>query len=140
MERRIFLKNTCTICLAIGAGLTLSDLSSCASLPIYKTAIDENKISIPVSLFAQNNLQIIQPKDYAFDIALRKEKDGSYVALLMRCTHASNPLNSTGTGFYCTLHGSTFNAEGAVTKGPAAVALKKFPTEINSGNIIIHLT
>lgn len=129
------------MCLAVGAGLVAaSALSSCATLPIYKTAIANNKVSVPVALFAQSDFQVIQPKDLFYNIGLRKEKDGSYTALLLRCTHADNQLITTGNGFKCNLHGSTFDKEGQVTQGPAEHSLKKYKTEIIADQIIIHLS
>ncbi len=140
MDRRSFVKQSCTVCLAVGAGMAISSLSSCATLPVYKTAIANNKISVPVSLFAQSDFQIIQPKDLYYNIGLRKESNNTYTALLLRCTHADNQLTPTGNGFKCTLHGSAFNKEGQVTQGPAEQSLKKYLTEIISDNIIIHLS
>ena len=140
MDRREFIKAGCTLCMAVGAGAVISSLSACASLPVYKTEIAENKITVPVSLFAQSNLQIIRANNYGYDIALRKEQDETFVALLMRCTHADNQLISTGNGFTCSLHGSNFSKEGAVTKGPAEYALKKFGVKKTDDSVVIYLT
>jgi Rieske Fe-S protein len=140
MDRRDFVKQSCIACMAMGAGMVIGSLSSCATLPVYKTVVDSNKVIVPASLFAQSDFQVIQPKDMFYNIALRKEKDGTYTALLLRCTHADNQLNSTGNGFKCSLHGSMFDQEGRVTQGPAEKPLKKYSTEINANNIIIHLS
>ena len=128
------------MCLAIGAGMMVGSLSSCATIPVYKTTIANNKVSVPSTLFAQSDFQIIQPKDLYYNIGLRKEKDGSYTALLLRCTHADNQLTSTGNGFKCNLHGSEFNKNGQVTQKPAKHSLKKYPTEMISNQIIIHIS
>ena len=128
------------MCLAMGAGLVVGSLSSCATLPVYKTTMANNKVVVPVSLFAQSDFQIIQPKDLYYNIGLRKEPNGSYTALLLRCTHADNQLIAAGNGFKCSLHGSTFDKEGQVTQGPAERSLKKYQTEILSDQIIIHLS
>ena len=126
--------------MAMGAGMLIGSLSSCATIPVYKTAINANKITVPESLFAQTDFQVIQPKDLFYNIALRKESNGTYTGLLLRCTHADNQLVSAGNGFKCNLHGSTFDKEGQVTQGPAERPLTKYKTEIVSGNIIIHLS
>jgi Rieske Fe-S protein len=128
------------MCLAVGAGMVIGSLSSCATLPVYKTVTANNKISVPVSLFAQNDFQIIQPKDFYYNIGLRKEPNGTYTALLLRCTHADNQLTAMGNGFKCNLHGSAFDKEGQVTQGPAEHSLKKYQTEVISDQIIIHLS
>lgn len=125
--------------MALGAGMVISSLSSCAALPAYTTTVDSNQVTVPVSLFAQSDFCVIQPKNFSYNIALHREKDGTYIALLLRCTHADNQLISTGNGFKCELHGSAFDKDGRVTQGPAERSLKKYPTEIRSGKIIIHI-
>ena len=139
MERRSFLKTTCTLCGIAGLGLLMSSLSSCAPMPIYKTAVIDNKVVVPLSLFTENTVQIIRPKNYEYDIAVRKINDTRFLALQMRCTHADNQLTSTGNGFLCNLHGSNFDKEGNVTKGPAEFSLIKYLTELRPEQLIIHL-
>ncbi len=126
--------------MAVGSGMLIGSLASCGTaLPVYKTTTVDNKIEVPVSLFATTDFQLIQPKSLYYNIGLKKEKDGTYTALLLRCTHADNQLITAGNGFKCTLHGSTFDNEGHVTNGPAEKPLKKYPTEIISDQIIIHI-
>lgn len=140
MERRDFIRQTCSFCLLAGAGVLTGALSSCATLPAYQTAISNNQVSVPVSLFDKADLQLIQPKNFYYNIALKKESNGTYTALLLRCTHADNQLTTTGNGFHCSLHGSSFDQEGNVTNGPAEKPLHHYTTEINNGQIIIHLS
>jgi Rieske Fe-S protein len=140
MERKEFIKTSCTLCVVLGAGTLLASLASCASLPIYKADVQDNKVAVPLSLFATQNLQIVRPRGSEFDVALHKEADGTYTALLLSCTHADNALTSTGNGYVCNLHGSTFDAAGKVTKGPAERSLKSFTTSVINDNVIIKLT
>lgn len=123
--------------MAVSVGLMVSSLSSC--IPVYKTTIAENKITVPVSLFEKEEMQIIRAAGYSYDIALQKGTGETYTALLLQCTHADNPLKSTGTSFVCDLHGSTYDKAGAVTKGPAARPLQKLIAEKKSDQIIILL-
>lgn len=121
--------------------MLIGSLASCGSaLPVYKTTMANKKIAVPVSLFVNSDFQLIEPKSLYYNIGLKKEKDGTYTALLLRCTHADNQLVSTGNGFKCTLHGSAFDNEGRVTNGPAERSLKKYPTKIESDQIIIDLS
>jgi len=140
MDRRDFVKKSCTVCLAIGAGMSLGMLAGCgAALPVYNASINANKVAVPVSAFDKGDFQIIHAEKFFYNIGLRKETDGTYTALLLRCTHADNQLTPTGNGFKCNLHGSEFNKEGQVTTGPADQPLKRYPTEVANGQIIIHL-
>jgi len=140
MERKEFIKKSCTFCLAIGAGFMLTELAACAHLPVFKAEVKDNKIAIPLAMFAETKLQIISTKGLEYDIAVRKEKDNTYTALLMRCTHADNQLLSTGSGFTCSLHGSAYDQEGAVTHGPAETPMKQYKTTLTDTDIIITVS
>lgn len=141
MDRRKFIERSCTLCVLAGSGMLAGSLSSCAAgLQVYKTKITGKKITVPVEQFANSDFRLVQPENLFYNIGLKKEKDGSYTALLLRCTHADNQLTQTGNGFKCTLHGSAFDQEGKVITGPAQRPLKRYSTEVVSGDIIIHLT
>jgi len=72
-------------------------------------------------------------------IAVHKKANDVYDSMLMQCTHQQNQLIPTGNGYVCNLHGSQFDKEGKVMKGPAENALKKYPTSIDRDKLIIHL-
>lgn len=141
MDRRNFLKQSCSLCLAGSSGMLIGSLASCAAvLPVYKTTMANNKVAVPISLFTNLDFQLIQPKGLYYNIGLKKEKNGSYTALLLRCTHADNQLTTAGNSFKCSLHGSTFDNEGQVIEGPAVRPLKRYLTQIISDLIIIHIS
>ena len=139
MQRREFLKTTCSCCLATSAGLLLGSLSSCASLPMLDAAVVDHKITVPFSAFAESEYQILRPKGLLFDIALHKETDGTFRALVLQCTHASTQLTPTGDGYTCPAHGSSFDSEGRVTHGPAQIPLRQLPTEVSPNTIVVYL-
>ena len=142
MNRRKFVKQSCTICMAVSSGMLVAALSSCsAMLPIYHAALTGgDKLAVPLALFEKSDFRLIQPQNILYNIGLKKEADGSFTALLLRCTHADNQLTSTGNGYNCTLHGSTFDNEGRVTHGPAERPLKRYPTQLTGQQIIIQLS
>lgn len=125
----------------LGGTALLSMLNSCSPLPVLKTSTKESTLMIPESSFAENQqVLIIKNSNMEFDILLVKKKDNTYNALYMQCTHESQPLSATKSGLFCPSHGSAFNLEGEVTVQPATRALKKFKTQIENNQIIIHLT
>jgi Rieske Fe-S protein len=141
MDRRKFVKQSCSLCLAVGGGAFIGSLASCgSSLQVYKTTMENNKIMVPLALFANTDFLLVQPRGLYYNISLKKEKNGSYTALLLRCTHADNQLTPAGNGFKCALHGSAFDTDGRVTKGPAERPLKKYKTEAASDQVIIYLS
>jgi len=136
MHRRDFIKIGCGLC---ATGLLLNSLSGCTpTQQVFKSDINDRKIIVPNSLFAQSTLVLVRIKKLQYDIALRQLPDKTYTAILLRCSHFANPLDVSAKGFTCSLHGSTFTPEGIVKKGPAELPLKSFPVTIENNNIIIH--
>jgi cytochrome b6-f complex iron-sulfur subunit len=58
-------------------------------------------------------------------MAIQKHEDGSFTILQLACTHTGHPLTKTGDNYYCTMHGSRFNHDGKVLKGPAENPLRQ---------------
>jgi Rieske Fe-S protein len=139
MERRQFVKSTCNLCLVAASGFLLSELSACdASYQIIKTDVVNDTIQIPLVSFDRPGFKLVRPRGWNYDIAVFKSANG-YEAILMRCTHQNNQLILTGKGFVCDLHGSNFDLEGRVTKGPAELTLKKYSASVVRDNLIIYL-
>lgn len=141
MERRNFLKSSCNICLLAATGYFLSEFAGCspAAFHVMSADIINDEIKIPVVSFAQSSTQFVRPKGWYYDIAVQKKEDNTYEALLMQCTHQENQLIATGNGYTCSLHGSQFNKDGKVTKGPAENPLKQYSTSVDQQNLIIHI-
>ena len=139
MERRKFLKSSCNVCLLAASGYFLSELSACSpTYKVIKSDIVNDSVQMPLNTLTQSSFQFVRPKGWYYDIAVQK-KDDHYEALLLQCTHQNNQLVPTGNGFTCSLHGSQFNRDGIVTKGPAENPLKKFSTSVNQDLLTIHL-
>ena len=65
--------------------------------------------------------------------------DNSFEALLLQCTHQANQLTPNGNGYTCSLHGSQFDKNGNVTKGPAERTLKHYPVSVGQDKLSIQL-
>ena len=143
MQRRNFIKGACKICLLGAAGAAIAaDLSSCSpgvAKNTFKPVVKDNEVEVPLSLFDNQAFKLISPANYNYEIAVEKKQDNTYHALLLRCTHQENQLTPTGNGFTCSLHGSKFDMEGHVLKGPAESPLQQLNTRIVKNNLIIHI-
>ena len=138
--RREFIKDTCTACLASSfLGVTLSQLTACSSLPVYKTNLSQKTVDVPLASFIESNLVVVRDMQVQYDILLVKKSEQEYNAIYMKCSHRENPVSATKTGLYCSEHGSTFDLDGNVTKEPALHPLKKFKLTINENSITIDL-
>jgi Rieske Fe-S protein len=140
MERRKFLESACKACMFAGAGILISELNACSpSAKVLKLPVMDDKISMPISSFANSPVQLVLPAGWLYTIVVRQTSSEQYEAILLQCTHQQNQLISTGNGFQCTLHGSRFNQDGQVLKGPAEKPLKKFETLVEQGKLIVQL-
>jgi Rieske Fe-S protein len=138
--RREFIKDACTTCLATTfLGLTFTQLTSCSSLPIYKTNLAQKKVDVPATVFVESNLVIVRDLQVPFDILLVKKSDEEYKAIYMKCSHQENPVTATKTGLFCSSHGSRFDLDGKVLNEPALEPLKKYKTEVKDNITSIDL-
>jgi Rieske Fe-S protein len=140
MDRKDFLKKGCHTCFLGAAALLLPHLTGCGpASKVFQTDLVNNQLEMPLQLFDKNNLQFVRPRGWQYDIAVHKNENGTYLALLMQCTHMDNQLTAAQNGYTCSLHGSRFNSEGMVIKGPAEKGLKRYSTLVNNNNLIIHI-
>ena len=141
MNRKDFIKGSCGVCVALSSGFMLSAiLDSCKTpLGVIKTASENDVLTIPLTEFEKENYKLVRVKNYDYDLAVQKMPDGTFETLVLKCTHAGHPLTKTGNNYYCTMHGSQFDHDGHVTKGPAEKDLTRLPTRIVKDNLSIRL-
>jgi Rieske Fe-S protein len=142
MDRKTFLATSCTgVCSLFGSGLLLSTLlNSCKTpLSVVKTTSEKGLVKLPLEAFATDNFKLVRVRNYNYDLAVRKKADGSFLVLVLKCTHANQPLTKTGDKYYCTMHGSQFSPEGKVLKGPAENSLSTLNNAIAGTDLVIKL-
>ena len=71
-------------------------------------------------------------------IAVIREK-GELYALDLVCTHLGCTVSVTPAGLVCPCHGSRFDRQGMVNKGPADRPLKRYGVEVSDDGIIVLL-
>jgi Rieske Fe-S protein len=141
MERRKFIKQSCSLCLLGMAGLIMPGLLPVASAKgkkTYKAVCNaNNEVVIPLSLFAESNIQVVSVKGWDYDMAVHQKEDKTFAVFLLKCTHMDNSIHLGPEGFVCSLHGSTYNKEGEVVKGPAEKPLEQYKGTVSEENLII---
>jgi Rieske Fe-S protein len=71
-----------------------------------------------------------------------RDANGVY-AMTLTCTHAGCDMGQSGSvssqGLFCGCHGSQFDANGGVVRGPATQPLDHFAVSVDSaGNLTVH--
>lgn len=126
--------------MALGAGMAITSLSSCSTLPIIKSEVERDRIFVDPVNFAESNSLLIRTKRLDHDILLIKNTDDTYRALYMSCTHNHFSLSCNKSQIFCTSHGAEFDFDGNVTRGPAKKQLHRFPVTSENGKIVITIS
>ncbi len=96
---------------------------------------------------AQKKQDVILPKDLPkgvsfHDKVIAVNTDNEFKIFSSRCSHLGCKIDKIENGkLICPCHGSTYNLEGAVTKGPASKSLQTLQYKIDDkkGMIIVKL-
>ncbi len=141
MQRRKFLKTSCTVCVGSLAGIaTLSLLESCATGKIVKKEISNDTLTVSTADFEVNkSFIIVRSSGLSYDVLVNKMDATHYTAILMQCTHYDNPVFANNKEIFCPSHGSKFDFSGKVKIEPATVNLKSYRTELKENTITIFL-
>src|SRR5262245_46879271 len=101
-SRREFLRQAGTLSACMCCVGALNFLESCGtsksatvSVPAVPVTETADAASIPASAFSTINFQIIKTTKYHEPIYIEKKTDGSYIALLMNCTHRGCIVDNT---------------------------------------------
>lgn len=142
MDRRRFIHHSCLVCLSTAAMPAL--LASCGSTRYATATIEGDDLVVPFSSFLDEQGRpraylIVTQEQLKQPIAVFRTPEGSYHAVLMRCTHRGADLQVVGERLECPAHGSVFGSAGAVIEGPASTPLRSFPTVERDGLVRISL-
>ena len=141
LSRRRFLAQ-----LAGGLGLTAgvtTGLPGCATVPVYPATLSAGRIVLKRSELdeAMAAKRVVQLSTPGFDgtILLVKGECGEYRALDATCTHRGCQVRRSGSGMTCPCHGSSYNLDGEVVRGPAQKPLQRYNIEVKAETIEIWL-
>ena len=139
MKRRAFCERACG---AISAAALASSLAGCSSptspssrsvpaLPTINGTVSGSVVSIAVGGSALANVggaALVQSSRGNFLVV--HAADTAFRAFTAVCTHETCTITGfDGSLFVCPCHGSEFNTNGGVSKGPAGSSLRQFTTQ-----------
>ena len=129
MTRKEFLEQ-------VGIGGAVALLATCGvgcekantPAPAPQTPAVDFTVSVASGALSSNGGFIIQS-----GIIIARTMSATYIAVAAACTHAGSTIgyNSATNDFTCPNHGAKFDANGAVTNGPATTALTKYNTSLS---------
>ncbi len=63
--------------------------------------------------------------------------EGEFAARSPICTHQGCTVEVEGAYLVCPCHGSTYARDGTVVRGPAPLPLRRFPTRVAAGGVLV---
>ena len=144
MNRRHFIKQTCTACLSV---TVLSSLGGCIATQYVSGKLQKDGITVSTEEFAikqkggtaYSSFIIIRNESLRYPICVYRFSESAYSAVWMKCTHQGAELQASGDVLQCPAHGSEFTNKGLVRNGPASENLRSFPVTINNNELFIDL-
>jgi cytochrome b6-f complex iron-sulfur subunit len=117
-----------------GAAVAVGGCSSSATSPVQVGDVPAGG----VAQLAVGSLSVVGTEP----VCIGRDAAGVY-AMTLTCTHAGCDIGQSGTvsaqGLFCGCHGSEFDVDGNVTRGPATQPLAHFDVTVDaSGNLTIH--
>jgi Rieske Fe-S protein len=145
MQRREFIKNSCSACLSLTVLSTL--VISCVATKYISGELGKDGLTISKDEFkvkqkggtAYSSFIIVRNDALQFPICVYRLNENEYSALWMKCTHQGAELQASGDVLQCPAHGSEFNNKGQVTNGPAGSNLRTFPVTLTNHELFIDL-
>jgi len=113
---------------------------STSSLPVVSGSLANGVVTVPIGdsspLGSSGSMALVQASGTALLVA--RTGPDSFTALSAICTHQTCTITDFSNQlFVCPCHGSEFDTNGHVVRGPAAVALRTYPTQFANGSLTI---
>jgi Rieske Fe-S protein len=136
INRRDFV-TTCACVIAGGL------VSACASLAARPVPITDGHIRLALSehpeLTRPNGSLKVLPQGATDPLYVLRLDDGQFAVISPICTHQGCTVDIQGPRLVCPCHGSTYDREGRVLRGPAQRSLARFTTTAVDGILVIDV-
>lgn len=134
-----------TVASATGATVPLAFLlGGCAAtgLVSYRHVVRNRQVSLTVSDYPElkeiGGAIEMNLESFPDPVVVVHASDTEFVALSPVCTHLGCTVRKEASFFRCPCHGSAYDLNGTVVRGPSEKPLTLYQTEIVGNQLIIH--
>jgi Rieske Fe-S protein len=135
MHRREFVARCAAGCVGLA-------LAGCVSLVTHPVPVTAGRVRLSLAAYPElaklDGAIRIQPDGMADPVYVLATAAG-YRALSPICTHRGCTVDVSGERLVCPCHGSTYDREGRVLKGPAQRALATYPVTQAGDELLIEV-
>jgi Rieske Fe-S protein len=125
------------------AALAVALLPGCASLVTRRVPVENGLVRLSLrqnpELSEPRGSLRLMPDGWEDPVYLLVLDGGGFVALSSICTHRGCTVDLGGPGLACPCHGSQYNREGEVVRGPANRALTRYPVRTSGDELTIEV-
>lgn len=125
-----------------GTGLALCGGVGCATAITYQATVVNGRIPLNREEFQQlagSEPVVVTAPGLSHPVILIQVDENTFRAVSAKCTHLGCHVQPSRTFLVCPCHGSTYDLEGRVVRGPAQRALTIYPVEVKGDGIQIIL-
>ena len=138
MNRRDFVKSLPVVPAGLLLGASALTLSACGGMPYLAPRGSGNRLVVSAARVPEAGV-LLQRPGMEHPVFVHATEQGGYTALLVRCTHRGCQPDPVGDRFVCPCHGSEFDLEGAVLRGPAERSLLRFRVAREGEDLVVTL-
>ena len=125
------------------AAIAVALLPSCASLVTRRVALENGRIRLslrqhPELAEPRGSLRLL-PDGWEDPVYLLVLEGGGFAAVSSVCTHRGCTVDLGGPGLACPCHGSQYDREGRVMRGPANRSLQRYPVRAAGDELVIEV-
>jgi Rieske Fe-S protein len=125
------------------AALAAALLPACASLVTRRVPLENGVVRLSLRLHPElaeprGSLRLL-PEGWEDPLYLLALDGGGFAAVSSICTHRGCTVDLGGPGLACPCHGSQYDREGIVVKGPAQRALARYAVRVTGDELLIEV-
>ncbi|MBD1207879.1 MAG: Rieske (2Fe-2S) protein [Ignavibacteria bacterium] len=143
ITRKEFLEQTAALAVLGASTGTLATLLTGCTTVRYVSGTESttaNAVTVPLAEFADGTFVVVRKGGkLSAPVYLCKHADGTFSALVMKCTHKGCEVRPAGDLLICPCHGSEFTNKGVVLSPPALENLLSFHTSVDAASVTIYI-
>ncbi len=115
-------------------------VTGCASVPIVTAVGADGVARVPFTSLDAEGRALVEVPGLDLPVFVRRVTGGAPVALSTRCMHRGCEVEPATDRLVCPCHGSEYDLQGAVLRGPTTLPLRRYTAREDRDAIVIELT
>ena len=129
--------------MVVGVAVWELMLPGCASLVTRRVPVENGLVRLSLRQYPElteprGSLRLM-PDGWEDPVYLLALDGGGFAAVSSICTHRACTVDLGGPGLACPCHGSEYDREGKVVKGPASRALTRYAIRVSGDELVIEV-